>query len=276
MKFILDFFVLITGIGAASGLCYNDGKLFIVSDNSNYLYEYHMDQKTLNRHLLMDMNKKNEQVHKQQKMDIEAITYHKGMYHLFSSGSESNRALLFDFQPGALPLVRKKDGGKLYARIRNLLNIRAEDFNIEGALIYQDTLLLFNRGNGPHKINGIIKVAEHDDNPTPVFIPVKLPDINGNAAAFTDATLVGNKIYFLAAAEGGNSNYHDGAIAGSQVGVIDVATLALEQAETITLKHKFEGITLYQSNDSAYIFLLCEDPDNGDNKSAVYRLKVMR
>jgi len=102
MKFILDFFVLISGIGAASGLYYNQGKLFIVSDNSNYLYEYHIGSKVLDKHLLLDMKGKNEQVEKNEKMDLEAITFYKGAFHLFPSGSESNCAMLFNIKPDSL------------------------------------------------------------------------------------------------------------------------------------------------------------------------------
>lgn len=275
MKFILDFFVLISGIGAASGLYYNQGKLYIVSDNSNYLYEYHIGSKVLDKHLLLDMNGKNEQVAKNEKMDLEAITFYKGAFHLFPSGSESNRAMLFNIKPDSLPGVGKKDGGKTYAGVRERLNISKEDFNIEGALFYQDTLLLFNRGNGPGKINGIIKIPQKGDT-IPTFTPIKLPKINGQIAGFTDATLIDNKIYFLASAESGNSNYDDGEIGGSQVGAINIANLTLEKAETITLKHKFEGITLYQATPKEYIFLLCEDPDNGESKSSIYSLKIRK
>jgi len=275
MKFILDFFVLITGIGAASGVHYNDNKLFIVSDNSNYLYEYRIKSKNLNKHLLQDMNGKNEQVDKDQKMDLEAIAYYKGTYHLFPSGSGANRATLFTVAPTAPPVIDSKDGSRLYTKVRELLNIPTEDFNIEGALFYNDTLLLFNRGNGPHKMNGIIKIP-NDNSAAATFTRVQLPHINGNPAGFTDAILVGDKIYFLASAESGNSNYLDGEIGGSQVGIINLATLALEKAQTITLKHKFEGITLYRSTAKKHIFLLCEDPDNGETKSAIYRLKIRK
>lgn len=276
MKFILDFFVLITGIGAASGLHYNNDNLFIVSDNSNYLYEYHMGPRTLVRHLLLNMDGKNEQVDKEKKMDLEAITYHKGAYHLLPSGSETNRAWLFDIEPQKSPNIGKKDGSELYARVRDILKIPTEDFNIEGALFHQDTLLLFNRGNGPHKINGIISIFPKETGRLPAFTPVKLPDINGKPAGFTDASLVGGKIYFLATAESGNSSYHDGEIGGSQIGVINLTNLALEKTETISLEHKFEGITLYKSTKKAHVFLLCEDPDNGETKSAIYRLKIRK
>ncbi len=276
MKFILDFFALITGIGAASGLHYHDGRLFIVSDNSNYLYEYHIGSKVLNKHLLLNSAGKNEQVEKKDKMDLESITFHHGNYTLFPSGSEINRAMSFDLKSDDLSSINRQDLSKMYLQIRDFLQIPTEDFNIEGALFYQDTLLLFNRGNGPGKINGVIKIPNEKDriDISPVFFPIKLPEINGQATGFTDAILVNDKIYFLAAAEDGDSNYSDGKISGTQFGIINPVGLKPEKVEIISYSHKFEGITLYQSTKRKDIFLLCEDPDNGQNNSIIYRLEI--
>lgn len=276
MKFLLELFVLITGVGSASGLYYDNGKLFIISDNSNYLYTYYIDSQTLDKHLLHDMDGKNEQVRKKQKMDLEAITYHKGSYHLFSSGSKPNRNTLFVVNPDSLLHIGKKDNSELYNHLRELLHIPAKDFNLEGALFHQDTLLLFNRGNGPNEMNGIIKMPPKDSDTGTVFIPVPLPPINGQPVGFTDAVRIGEKIYFLAAAESGESSYEDGKIGGSQTGIINLADLTLEKTETISLTHKFEGISLYKSTPNEYTFLLCEDPDNGKNESAVYQLTIQK
>lgn len=123
-------------------------------------------------------------------------------------------------------------------------------------------------------MNGIIKVLEKGTNVPPTFTPITLPRINGNTAGFTDATIVNGKIFFVAAAEAGNSNYHDGKIGGSQVGIIDLTSLNLEKVETISSDLKFEGITLYRETPSEYVFLLCDDPDNNVNKSTIHQLRI--
>lgn len=274
MKFILDFFAIITGIGAASGLTFHNDKLFIVSDNSNYLYEYHIESKTLNHHLLMNMDGLNEQVKKKQKLDLEAITQHQGILHLFPSGSKPNRVTRFAVDVKDYSLTRKNNVGNLYAQLRETLNIAEEDFNIEGVVCHGDTLLLFNRGNGPNERNGIIKVLDKEGDIRPTFTPITLPRINGKSAGFTDATVVNGKIFFLAAAEAGKSVFHDGEIGGSQVGVIDLASLTVEKVETISSELKFEGITLYRETPSEYTFLLCDDPDNNENKSSIHQLTI--
>lgn len=76
----------------------------------------------------------------------------------------------------------------------------------------------------------------------------------------------------MAAAEGGKSNYHDGEIGGSQIGIIDLASLTLEKTETISSDIKFEGITLYEETPSDYTFLLCDDPDDDGTESKIHRL----
>lgn len=217
---------------------------------------------------------KNEQVKKQQKMDLEAITEHKGRYHLFSSGSTPNRNRMFDFDPTELSLISENNLADLCRQLQQTFDISEEDFNIEGAAFHNDTLLLFNRGNGPNEKNGIIKVPNREDESSRSFTPIHFPKINGQTTGFTDATIVDGKIFFLAAAEGGQSSYDDGTIGGSQIGIIDLNSLTLEQTETISLEYKFEGITLYQENSNEYIFLLCDDPDNDNNESTIYQLKV--
>lgn len=167
----------------------------------------------------------NEQVKKKQKLDLEAITQHDGILYLFPSGSQHNRVTQFTVDPNDKFLTLKNNIGELYTRLREAFNISEEDFNIEGAVFDRDTLLLFNRGNGPNEMNGIIRVFEKESNIPPSFAPIKLPQINGNSAGFTDAALVNGKIFFLAAAEAGKSSFDDGEIGGSQVGVIDLANL---------------------------------------------------
>lgn len=275
MKFLLELFVVITGVGAASGLHYKDSSLFVVSDNSNYLYQYSIPSKELSRHLLVDMDGQNEQVKKKKKLDLEAITYSNGQYYLLPSGSKPNRTKSFFLSPEAPDNIGMEDLDSSYTLLRKRLDIAQEDFNIEGAIFEKDTILLFNRGNGPLEKNGIIKfpIAQNDK---ATFTPVSLPKINGKTTGFTDAILLDDKIYFLAAAEEGNSVYDDGAIGGSQVGTIDRSALKLERTETISLNNKFEGITYYGEDEEHITFLLCEDPDYDSNESTIYKLTLER
>jgi len=68
-KFQLDLFAKIIGISSASGLIYKNNSLYIISDNSNYLYEYVISTADLQKHLLFENADVNENVPKNIKPD---------------------------------------------------------------------------------------------------------------------------------------------------------------------------------------------------------------
>jgi len=99
-----------------------------------------------------------------------------------------------------------------------------------------------------------------------------LPKIKNVPATFTDAILVDDKIYFLAAAEDTTSTYDDGAVLGSIIGTIDLTTMKLENYIQISDNHKFEGLTLYQKTATQITLLLCEDNDTELLETNIYKV----
>ncbi len=75
-KFTLEILFQIIGIGSASGLVFKNNQLLVVGDNSSYLYEYHLDTKTLERHPLTETP--SESIAKKDKPDFEAVTEFDG------------------------------------------------------------------------------------------------------------------------------------------------------------------------------------------------------
>ena len=71
-KFTLEILFQIIGIGSASGLIYQDNSLFIIGDNSGYLYEYNIDNSDLKKHEIIANPTEN--IAKNQKPDFESIT----------------------------------------------------------------------------------------------------------------------------------------------------------------------------------------------------------
>lgn len=47
--------------------------------------------------------------------------------------------------------------------------------------------------------------------------------------------------------------------------------MKIDFTQKITDTHKFEGLTVYKENDKTIEFLLCEDKDNEDLKSDIYK-----
>lgn len=266
---ILKLLFTIQGIGAASGLVYDDGQLHVISDNSNYLYNYTIAEQELNKVLLMDQSA-NEDVPKKRKADFESITFHDSTFFVLGSGSSKRRNSLQQYHSGT-GKVAGKSMRKVYKALRKAYGVAEDDFNIEGLLFIGDELWLFNRGNGPLERNGIFVLNAATFSPK-AFHDVPLGELSDVPLGFTDAILVDGRVYFTAAAEGGESSYHDGEVMGTVFGRLNPETMAVEYTETLSTTHKFEGITVYRKTASQIDFLLCEDPDNGTNTSTIYQL----
>ena len=265
-KFQLELQFQIAGIGSASGLVYKDNSLFIISDNSSFLYEYHIREKELDKISLFENSQEN--IPKKDKYDFEAITQKGNKFYLFGSGSTSKREKRITYNLETKE-IEEKYLSKLYQKIKLATGISDEDFNIEGALFYNEKWHLFQRGNGANSKNGI---AIFNDNDTIEFIPIQLPKIKHIETSFTDAILVEDKIYFLATAENTTSTYADGEILGSIIGRMDSKTMKIDFTQKISDSHKFEGLTLYHKTENQIEFLLCEDKDTEVLETSIYKL----
>ncbi|WP_300567622.1 hypothetical protein [Flavobacterium sp.] len=269
-KFLLSVFLEITGIGSASGIVYKDNSLFIISDNAGFLYEYNIESAVSKQHALI--SDASENILKKNKPDLEAITLKGNELHVFGSGSteKRNRQFIFNIKTQQ---TSEENLATLYQKIKQTTGISDDELNIEGALFYNDHLHLFQRGNGMNSKNKIIKVNSNNE---VQFQTVTLPKIKHVEATFTDAIVVGNKIYFLAAAEDTVSTYEDGEILGSMIGCLDIETLNIDFAYPISNQHKFEGLTLYKDSENEIEFLLCEDNDTEELQSKIYKLTIKK
>ena len=260
----------IAGISCASGLVYRGNSLFIISDNSSFLYEYHLLEKELTIIKLYVDSQEN--IPKKDKYDFESIALKGNKLHLFGSGSTSKRekGITYNLKTKT---IEEKDLSKLYKNIKQTNSISDEDLNIEGALFHNEKWHLFQRGNGANSRNGIAVLNDNfDDNGTIDFIPIQLPKIKHVETSFTDAILVEDKIYFLATAEDTSSTYYDGEILGSIIGGMNSKTFEIEFTKKITDTNKFEGLTLYSKTNDNIEFLLCEDNDSEVLESTIYKL----
>lgn len=270
-KFQLSLLVKIIGIGSASGLVYLDDTLYIISDSSSYLYEYHISDAKLNKIALVENPQEN--IAKKDKPDFEAIAQKDKDLFLFGSGSTANRNRVFKYKSKS-GKTSVKDISALYSRIKRQFNFSDDELNIEGVILNGETTFLFQRGNGLLGKNGIICANDNAEDSRLAFIPFDLPKIKNVPATFTDAIVVDNTIYFLATAEDTASTYLDGEVLGSIIGSIDLKTMKLTNSIQITDKHKFEGLTLYQKTATQIEFLLCEDNDTEKLESDIYKLII--
>ena len=273
-KLKLELLFQIIGIGSASGLVYKDNALWIIGDNSGFLYEYHIDSKDLNRHPLIENPSEN--ILKKDKPDFEAITHFGEDLHIFGSGSTEKRNKMIQVNTGTKKIIATNDLADLYAVMQNFGKINPEDFNLEGAIYDGKSWYLFNRGNGISNKNVVFTIEGENltDQFTILSNDYKLPKIKGVRTSFTDAILVENTIYFLATAEDTVSTYEDGEVLGSIIGSINLKTMKINFTKKISDSHKFEGLALYSHSTEKIEFLLCEDKDTDVLETDIYKLTI--
>jgi hypothetical protein len=275
-KFTLELLFRIIGIGSASGLFYNNNSLYLISDSSHMLYHYNMEDKSIEKTPLVskDYAGQLENVPKKDKADYEAMAAKGDDLYLFGSGSTENRNLIAHINYKSKEVHPHIDATDLYLVMQEFGNINPEDFNIEAAVNDDEVWYLLNRGNGPKAENGIFTLTGTIDDTAfqIVYNKIKLPKIKKAQAGFTDAVKVGDKLYFIAAAEGGASTYADGDVAGTLIGRINLDKMKVEFTEVISLKNKFEGITFFKEEGKNLEFLLCEDTDKDEKESDIYKI----
>jgi len=279
-KFTLELLFRIIGIGSASGLFYNDNSLYLISDNSHMLYHYTINDKTLDKTPIVfkDYAGALENVPKKDKADYEAIAAKGDDLYLFGSGSGENRNLIGHVNYKTKEVYPHIDATDLYLVMQQFGDITPENFNIESAVNDGEVWYLFNRGNGPKGQNGIFTLTGTIDDTAfqIVYNKIKLPKIKGSQTGFTDAVKVGDKLYFIAAAESGASTYADGEVAGTIIGSINTDKMKVEFTEIISTKNKFEGITLFNEEGKNLEFLLCEDTDKDEKESDIYKVTIKK
>ena len=268
-KFTLEILFQIIGIGSASGLILNNDSLYIISDNSTFLYEYAINNKTINKIKLLDNSQEN--MPKKQKLDFESLTQKGNKIYIFGSGSKPKREqqIIYNLKNQK---AEEKDLTLFYQKLKSNAGISDKDMNIEGAVFYKDDLVLFQRGNGEGAKNGIFVYDTKKE--TSRYMALPLPKLKTVEATFTDAVLVDNTIYFLASAEDSKSTYKDGEILGSVIGSINTKTWTVDFTTLITETKKFEGITLFKKSKTQLEFLLCEDNDTEELQSNIYKLVI--
>lgn len=262
----LGIFLRLTGIGAASGLCLDGDRLLLIADDSTFLYEYSLSGSELRQIPLVTHAARN--ISKADKPDFEAMVLNEGAIEIFGSGSRPNRMDKITISP--LGKVTTEDLSATYGHLREMAGIAPDEFNIEGVVYHGGATFYFQRGNGAAAENGVFRSADGSVE----YHRIALPSLDGVAATFTDATLVGDVIYFLAAAEASASTYHDGAVSGSLIGTIDPVNLQHQIVGRLPGRHKFEGLAFFKRDADGLHFLLCEDSDAQQERTVIWQLTL--
>ena len=260
----------IKGIAAPSGLLYTQNVLFLISDSSNFLYQYDIDKKLLLKFPLVKDAKEN--IEKVNKPDLESITQYGNQLIMLGSGSTEKRNSMFTLDLGS-DTLQTQDLTELYQNLKTVGSFSDDQLNIEGAIYAHQTMLLFQRGNSKNSQNGIFIIPNNQEDGIR-FVPISLPTLDDIETTFTDAILVNDKIYFLACAENTESTYEDGEVLGTILGIMHAPTFEIIDVQLLSEHQKFEGITLYKESENELEFLLCEDNDTETTEAEIYKLTL--
>jgi hypothetical protein len=271
-KFELNTLFIIKGIAAPSGLLYSQNVLFVISDSSQFLYQYDIPKKLLLKFPLVKEAKEN--IEKAEKPDLESITQYGNQLIMLGSGSTEKRNSMFTLDLGS-DTLQSQDLSALHQKLKTIGSFTKEQLNIEGAIYAHQTMLLFQRGNSKNSGNGIFIIPNNQEDGIR-FVPISLPTLDNIETTFTDAILVGDKIYFLACAENTTSTYEDGEVLGTILGIMQAPTFEIMEVHLLSEHQKFEGITLYHETENEFTFLLCEDNDTEDLEATIYKLNFKK
>ena len=271
-NFKLNNFFTIKGIAAPSGLLYTQNVLFVISDSSNFLYQYDFDKKLLLKFPLVKEAREN--IEKENKPDLESITQYGNQLIMLGSGSTEKRNSMFTLDLGS-DALQSQDLSALYQKLKDVGSFTDNQLNVEGAIYAHQTMLLFQRGNSKNSRNGIFIIPNNQEDGIR-FVPISLPTLDDVETTFTDAILVGDKIYFLACAENTESTYEDGEVLGTILGIMYAPTFEIIDIQLLSEHQKFEGITLYNQTESELEFLLCEDNDTESLEAEIYKLTLKK
>lgn len=277
-------------VRSASGVVRVAGRLFVVQDDANFLAVIdestgHATPLALPRGVGGRRRFEDALGNKQHKWDLEACVAtsdHDGTVFAFGSGSTHAREVIVEAR-GLLASkldVRAHQMSALYERLRTLEAFSGSELNVEGAVLIDDTLRLFQRGNGrptltQSPINATCDVSWSDllahvagCGPVPAIeniVQYELGGIGTIPFTFTDATSRPGDIVYTAVAEDSPDTYHDGPVAGACVGFIPFDDGREPRWVLLTDPHgepfigKPEGIVALREHDA---FLLVVDHDD--------------
>jgi hypothetical protein len=279
-------------LSAASGLVRVGNILYVVADDEHHLGVFELDTTAPGRLLRLRDGELplDVKARKRAKPDFEALMHipNVGPYGgLIALGSGSKRgryhATWIKLDAHGLPTdsIHSFSLEHMYAAVARTVG----EVNIEGALIRNDTLLLFQRGNKGAGINAIIGFEAEvllepmqgdarDSEPKPLFINrYELGSIADVPLCFSDAAeLADGAIVFAAIAEDTKDSYADGQCAGAAIGLIDFNG-NLVFVRRVQQRAKVEGIAAQLQGTQADLLLVTDD-DDAAIPASLYKAKL--
>ena len=262
-------------VRAASGLAVSRGRLLVIQDDAAYIGTVVADAVGA----IALPEPRFEAGNKRSKLDLEACVAAGDQVWAFGSGSTPAREQIVVVEGDVARVVT---AAELYRVLRDALG---GELNIEGAASVRDELWLFHRGNtGPADAGPAIVRFEREaiarwlagTAPLPGTLGADRFDLGAIAGVrlgFTDAVGDGDRVLYVAAAEASPNAYDDGAVLGSQLGVIEHGRIRAAPLEHAGAPIKAEGIALDPARPGRLWVAI--DPDDGNVPAQLLEVELV-
>ncbi|CAM4312707.1 DUF6929 family protein [Gillisia limnaea] len=287
MKFIPFQEQTLKEIPGASGVAFQENKIYVIGDNAPYLFELNHQGKLLSKfqiHSLKDYH--NNEIAKPLKPDFEAmeLIQYQGKKELiiFGSGSKSpERDVFTRIYLKEPPELKTYNLTGFYSVLKELKLTKGYELNIEAVAMHADSLMLFNRGqNLIFKLDysGFLHYLSNEKKlPEIEVIEIQLPHINQITAGFSGATIIpGTRtLLFTTTVENTPNAYDDGEVLGSFLGMVNLEELsdpgalkyALLKKNREAWKIKIESVAVVKSISPKQLeILLVSDSDGAESQ----------
>lgn len=283
-------------VRSASSLAWVAGGIALVQDDANFIGVFDPNG-SRTRAIALPAGHEGRRLfddrrgNKAHKLDLEACVAveHEGDTLLLALGSGSTprreQAVLVRGWATGSPSVECVHLPRLYAALRAEQAFSGSELNVEGAIVDNDRLRLFGRGNGAPR-DGVVPVnatceldwtdflahaldPARNPMPTPAgVVRYELGALEGVALGFTDAVLWGGGTIYTAAAEESPDAVRDGRVVGSVVGVVDRVGGArwapLTEPSGSLFDGKVEGVVVSRdASDRLFVVVDADDPEAG-------------
>ncbi|MCX6181263.1 MAG: hypothetical protein NT150_05010 [Bacteroidetes bacterium] len=259
-------------IPSGSAIEYINGHLFICGDDSSFLYKTDVDGKVLQKIKIYDWEEEG-RIPKPLKPDFEAMANDGDEILLFGSGSLAPRNVLVkvNLQTEAVSTFSLEE---FYEELKYEAQLKSEDFNIEGAAIYKNNLLLMNRGDNSIftlNLKEFYAFVENGEELSNIeIVKYHLPVLEGYMAGFSGACVVDDHLVFCASVEKTTDWINDGEILGSFIGLIHLCENSNEVLNCVRVMElekfyleKIEGVCVTGKKAGVIELKAICDNDNG-------------
>lgn len=276
-------------VSSASGLVKKGDTFFVVADDDSAIFSFKLQDTFVKAHPLSNKELPVDfSLRKKMKPDYEALAEltkkqwpPNGALLAWPSGSTGQRkhAVVLPFENGggfskpiSLPLK------KLFAALEK----STQQINIEGLIINDQNLILFQRGNSADAKSGVFKISFKDwlrssvkksgRKVKPSFTEINLGRLKDVKLTLADGISTPHGTIGIATAENTQSSYDDGAIMGSVLVKIndDKATSIGGFASAV----KLEGMAIGDIDENNATFFFVDDADNPVKASSLYKIEV--